>query len=133
MWETNGIPPRLNGRTCEELICQQYWYNGKLTKSVDILYIKTNGRWHLLYFENSTIFWRSQDNAPCPFEAKEGDPFKYPFVDLGMSYGVKGDTFADCVIESLPDGARVVISLEQAGRIILSCVDNQTSIQHIRE
>ena len=132
MLETNGIPPKLTGRACEELICQQYWYEGKLAKEVDILSIKSNGRWHLLYFENSTIYWRMQDEAPIPFEEKEGDPFKYPHLDLGLSYGVKGDTVDDCVSESMPDGARVIISFEQAGKVIISSIDNQTRIQHIK-
>lgn len=132
MLEIKGIPPKLSGRDCEELICQQYWYKGKLANEVDILCIKSNGRWHLLYFENGTIFWRMQDDAPIPFEEEKDDPFKYPHVDLGERFGVKNHMIDDCVAESMPNGARVIITFEQAGKVIISCIDNQTRIQYIK-
>jgi hypothetical protein len=132
MLQTNGIPPRLNGRECEELICQQYWYDGKLVNDVDILFIKSQGNWHSLYFENGTVYWRSQVDAPIPFKDKPGDPFQYPLLDLGRAYGVKGDIIDDCVAEAMPGGARVVMSLEQMGKIFVTCMDNQPRIQYVR-
>lgn len=132
MLEINGIPPKLSGRECEELICQQYWYQDKLANEVDMLCIKSNGRWYSLYFENRTIYWRIQNDAPITFEEKEGDPFKYPHIDLGERYGIKGQTIDDCVAESIPNGARVIIAFEQAGKVIVSCIDNQTRIQYMK-
>lgn len=133
MLETNGIPPKLSGRECQELICQQYWYQGKLENEVDMLSIKANDRWHLLYFENGVIYWRLQKEGPKPFEEKDEDPFKYPHIDLAAQYGIKGHMIEDCESQAMPDGARVIITFEHAGKVIVSCMDNQTRIQYIKE
>lgn len=87
MLETNGIPPKLS-----------------------------NGRWHLLYFENGIIYWHVQDEGPTPFKAKEGDPFRCPLIDLATKYKVKGYTIEYCEPQAMPDGARVIIAFEQAGK-----------------
>ena len=61
MLEINGIPPKLTGYECEEMICQQYWYLGKLENEMDVLFLRANGKWHQLYFESGVIFWRIQN------------------------------------------------------------------------
>ena len=62
MLEINGIPPKLTNQECEELICQQYWYLGKLAQEVDALSLKVNGRWHQLYFEAEKVKWISDND-----------------------------------------------------------------------
>ena len=133
MLEISGIQPRLNGQECQELICQQYWQQGELEKAVDMLFIKANDRWHQLYFENGVIYWRLQEEAPTPFGEKQDDPFKYPHIDLATKYGIRNLTMEDCESHALVDGARVVITFEQAGKLVVSCVDDQTRIQYIHK
>ena len=132
MIHTNGIPPKLSGRECEELICQQYWQEGKLAKELDVLFIKSHGRWHQLYFEDDTVYWRSQDEAPVPSESKENDPFQYPLLDLGDQYALKGEVITDCVTAPMVQGAKVSFHFERGDRVICSCVDSETRIQHIK-
>ena len=131
MLEIDGIPPKLSGRECEALICQQYWYHGKLANEVDMLCIKAAGRWHALYFENGTVFWRLLEDAPNPVATDATDPFHYPQLDLGGKYALNGQFIDDCVAESLPDGARVVIRFEQAGMLVVTSLDNRTRIQYV--
>ena len=68
MLEIDGIPPKLTGQLCEELFCQQYWYQGKLAQEVDALFLKVNGHWHQLYFDAGIVFWRLQQEAPVPVQ-----------------------------------------------------------------
>lgn len=133
MLESSGIPPKLSGQECQELICQQYWYRGKLEKEMDMLFIKVNDRWHLLYFENGVIYWRLQEEEPAPFEEKEEDLFKYPHIDLAAKYDFKGNLMEDCESQAMPDGARVIITFEQSDKLIVSCINDQTRIQYINE
>ncbi|HEY5601626.1 MAG TPA: hypothetical protein VIM41_00805 [Gammaproteobacteria bacterium] len=132
MLHTNGIPPKLTGRECEALICQQYWQSNKLLKEVDVLYIKSNGRWYQLYFENSTIFWRSQTESPAPYIEKENDPFRYPLVDLGSQYQVKGAIIAEYEEAPMAGGVKVTLVFERGDKIIVTCIDNKTAVQHIK-
>jgi hypothetical protein len=131
MLEINGIPPKLSGQECEELICQQYWYLGKLENEVDILFLKVNGKWHQLYFENSVIFWRMQNEAPATFEARPEDPFKYPHVDLGVASGLRGRFIEDYACEQLVDGARVIIEFEGGDKLVITNCDNKTTLHHL--
>jgi len=131
MLEINGIPPKLTNQECEELICQQYWYRGKLTQEVDALSLKVNGRWHQLYFENGIVFWRLLVEAPKPFEHKPGDPFEYPLINLGEQLDVKNVLISDYATDALIEGVRVSISFEDKGVLIIKHVDNMTSISFI--
>lgn len=132
MLETNGIPPRLNGRECDELICQQYWQEGKLSKAVDVLYIKSHGRWSQLYFEGCMIFWRLQEEGPVSYQQQENDPFKYPLIDLGSKYQLKGEMIAECETVPIVNGIKVSLLFERGDKVIVTCVDNDTGIQYIK-
>ncbi|WP_455208029.1 hypothetical protein [Kaarinaea lacus] len=132
MLETNGIPPKLAGRECEELICQQYWQEGKLAKAVDVLYIKSHDHWYQLYFEGSTLFWRSQQEGPIPYQTQENDPFQYPQVDLTSKYHLKGKIITDCEALPMVNGVKVVLQFEKGDKVIVASIDDETSIQHIK-
>jgi hypothetical protein len=131
MLETNGIPPKLTNQVCEELICQQYWYRGKLAQEVDVLSLRVNGRWHQLYFENGIVFWRYLGEAPKPFEQKSGDPFQYPLINLGEQLDVKNAIISDYATDPLVEGVQVSISFYDKGSLVIRHVDNKTSLRFI--
>jgi len=128
MLEINGIPPRLTQQLCEELICQQYWYHGKLAQEVDCLFIKVNWRWYQLYFDAGIVFWRMQSEAPVPVKQLAGSPFAYPLVNIGEQYGVKDCFIADCITEPMVDGARVTLVFEDKGTLIITHSENKTRL-----
>jgi len=129
MLEINGKPPRLINQLCEELICQQYWYHGKLAQEVDTLFIKVNWRWHQLYFDAGIVFWRMQSEAPVPIEQPAGSPFAYPLINIGEQYGLKDCYITDCLTEPLVDGARVTLEFEDKGMLFITHNDNKTRLQ----
>ena len=129
MLETNGIPPLLTNQLCEELLCQQYWYQGKLVQEVDVLLLKVNGRWHQLYFDEGIVFWRLQQQAPVAVEQQAGDPFAYPLIDLGDKFAIKGGVIIDCITEPLVEGARVSLVFEDKGSLIITHSENRTRLQ----
>ncbi len=99
MLKIDGIPPRLTEQLCEELICQQYWHQGKLVQAVDILFLKVNGRWHQLYFDAGMVFWRLQQEAPV--EQQAGEIFAYPLINIGEKFAIQNDIITDCITETL--------------------------------
>ena len=129
MLKIDGIPPRLTEQLCEELICQQYWHQGKLVQEVDILFLKVNGRWHQLYFDAGIVFWRIQQEAPVPVEQQARSPFAYPLINLGEKFGIKNGIIADCTTESLVEGARVTLVFEDKGTLFITHSDNKTRLQ----
>lgn len=136
MLEIDGIPPRLENQVCEALLCQQYWYRGQLQSEVDILLLKVNDRWHQLYFENGTIFWRVQNEAPKAAENQPADPLIYPLIDLGEKYSLKDSVISDCLTEPLINGARVSFTFEGRGSLLVTHRESGTSlyfVTHIRQ
>jgi len=131
MLQIDGIQPKLEGHVCESLICQQYWYNGKLDDEVDVLFIKADGRCYQLYFENGVVFWRTQQEVPQPFEYKQGDKFTYPFVDLGEKYQLNNRLITGLIVEPLPQGAKVHMQFENGGDLVLYHQENRTEIRRI--
>jgi len=128
MLDINGIPPRLNNQICEALICQQYWYQHKLVQEVDALFIKVNGRWHELYFDNGIVFWRDMPKAPTAFVHQQDDPFEYRLVDIGQQYGVNDCVIRDCAPEPLVDGVRVTLVFEKQGSVLVTHSENRTAL-----
>ena len=131
MLETNGITPKLQDQVCEELICQQFWLEGKLVNEVDVLYIKTEGRWHQLYFDEGIVFWRPQQQAPQPFAQSPGDVFAYPFVDVAQKYQLRDRMITSLNVEPLLQGVRVSFSFEKAGTVIVSHKDSTALLRFI--
>jgi hypothetical protein len=129
MLEIDGIPPRLTDQLCEELLCQQYWYQGKLAQEVDALFLKVNGRWHQLYFDAGIVFWRIQEEAPVPAEEQVAAPFAYPLINLGEKFGIKDGIITECITEPLVEGARVTLAFEDKGSLLITYSDNKTRLQ----
>ena len=129
MLEIDGIPPRLTNQLCEELCCQQYWYQGKLAQEVDALLFKVNGRWHQLYFDAGIVFWRIQPEAPVLVEQPAGVPFAYPLINIGDKFAIKDCVITECITEPLVEGARVTMVFEDKGSLFITHSDNKTRLQ----
>lgn len=132
MLKTDGIPPRLAEQVCEELICQQYWYQGKVQQEVDALFIKVNGHWHQLYFDSGVVFWRIMDDAPRAVEQQPDDLFVYPLINVGEKFDVRGSLIADCVTEALIDGVRISFIFADNGSLMIKHSGNMTSLRFVK-
>ena len=132
MLKIDGIPPRLTEQLCEEIICQQYWHQGKLVQEVDILFLKVNRRWHQLYFDTGMVFWRIQKVAPVQVEQQAGDTFSYPLINIGEKFAIQNCIIVDCITESLGEGSRVTLVFEDKGSLLITYSDNNTRLQFIK-
>lgn len=132
MLEIDGIQPKLEGHVCDALICQQYWYNGKMANQVDVLFVKADGRNHQLYFDNGVVFWRNQLEMPKPAASKTGDAFSYPLVDLGEQYQLQNRLITGLSVEPLPQGAKVTIEFENDGVLVIYHQENHAEIRLIK-
>ena len=132
MLEIDGIPPKLSNQVCEALICQQYWYQGKLEQEVDALFIKVNEHWHRLYFDAGIVFWRIQEDAPKPVESQATDPFVYPLIDVSEKFDIKNCIITDYATEPMLEGVQVSIVFENKGSLIITHSDNKTALRFIR-
>ena len=104
----------------EEHVCQQYWYQGKLTQEVDSLFLKVNGRWHPLYFDAGIEYWRIQQQTPVPVEQQAGSALVYLLINIGEQFVIKDCLITDCITEPLVEGARVTLVFEGKGTLFIT-------------
>ncbi len=72
-----GVPPHILGRRCQALLCQQYWYQGKLTEAALSVFLKFENQWHRLFLDFNAVFWRPQEEEPESWSISEKG-FDYP-------------------------------------------------------
>ena len=132
MLEIDGVPPRLANRFCEALICQEYWYQGRLVQAVDALLIKVAGHWSQLYFDAGIVFWRTKSDAPEKIYPQPRDVFAYPWIDLAEKYRLKDALIRECLTEPLVGGVRVTLEFVAHGVLYITHNDNQTRIQFVQ-
>ena len=112
MIKIDGRHPDLSGIECEELICQQYHHNGRLNDEADVVFLKFSGAWHQLYFDGGVVHWRLQSDAPQQREADSSGVFSYPLVNLGESYGIRGQKISPCQVMETSDGETLTLQFE---------------------
>ncbi len=108
----DGSPPDLRGQVCEELLCQQYWYDGALADEADVVLLQVRGGWFQLCLDGGAVHWGSQPGEPVPRKSDTGTLFAYPLVDLGSRLGVRGHVISDWRVEDTEGGETVFLEFE---------------------
>src|SRR5687767_9700820 len=57
----NGEEPPLVGQRCTGFVLQHIYEGRQITDQVNVAYFHFSGQWYRLYFECSTIFWRTSE------------------------------------------------------------------------
>ena len=128
MLEVVGSPPNLPGRTCEALLCQQYWYRGELAEAANVLYLKVDGLlWQRFLFDSGILFWREVD-APDAIATSPTDEYHYPIADIGARFGLPGQRISG--MSAHDDGRRAELHLTfgSGSRLTLW---NQNDLSHV--
>lgn len=94
MVDIYGTIPNILGSTCETLIKQEYWYQGKKWADVHILFLKIkDGKWQRFFFDCGTLCWR-EVSAPDVFDPKQWEPspddYRFPQSEIGHKTGLIG-------------------------------------------
>lgn len=101
-----GKPPEIAGKKCEELICQQSWYNGKLVDEANAIYLKFEGQWHLLFLDCGVISWGKDDEGPMEVPTTE-EGLSCPLVDLGRQFKIRGEVLEVYASSAIDGGCQV--------------------------
>ena len=61
--EVNGYWPKIKRQTLQEMIVQQFWYEGVLEEPANVVYLKVNNGWFRLYFDYGIVLWRKDNEG----------------------------------------------------------------------
>jgi len=125
--ETQGSPPNLAGVACEELFCQQYWYDGKLAEEANVIYLRCGSVWHSLCIDCGVIFWRTGQTAPLPHEIPDLAA-SYRVVDLSVELDLRAQTIKGYETSAVNGEVRVEFIFESGRRLSVCNKNDCTSL-----
>ena len=116
-------------RSCDELLCQQYWYAGELADEADVLWLKLKGKWYQLFFDAGVVHWREEEGEPETKASSENGLMAYPLVDLGAQFGLKGRVISDTSLTETEDGEAFSLAFREAGTLTFVNLGDRTQIR----
>lgn len=127
--EVNGHWPKIEKQSLQEMIVQEFWYDGVLEESANVVYLKINSHWFRLYFDCGIVFWR-QDNEGLEDDfASRSNDTGYPLIDLAENLRVKGAEIIQCRGRIIAGGSEVEFQFSDNPPIIFQCINDVTSIK----
>ena len=99
-----GCPSSLSGLKCDELLVQEYWFNGKLFEQAHIVYFCFDKQWHELFIDCGIIHWRVQDSRPTEYSYDECD---FKIVELSEYFKIKNVILNQYIAEANESGVLV--------------------------
>jgi len=123
-----GSPPALAARTCDELICEQYWYRGRLEAPFNVIHLRFASEWHRLTFKNKVVLWRVGSARPEPYAMPEIEA-EIRLDNLGARLGLAGRTLTSYEIRGVPGGAEAEFRFGGGPALVFRNVADQTALE----
>ena len=125
--EFDGPHPGVTGQTCQEILCQEFWYRGQLTNPANVIHLRCDDRWHRLYLDNGVIFWREDGEKTAGYAAwKDGD-VEFRTLDIGSQLNLRGLVVQSVVATPTDSGSQVAFRFEGGRELVFRCEHDVTS------
>ena len=127
----NGDPPILDGVVLEAIVCTEHWPDGEFEDAANVIYFLVHNKWHRLYFDFGTVFWRQDVDGVPDYRGPATADNPFVNVDLGAELSLAGRTISSCVTEAVGDhGSRVSFHFVGGGTLSFTCIGDITSVDH---
>jgi len=125
--EIHGTPPQLATLACDELLCEQYWYQGALTAPANVIHFRFASQWSRLTFDHGIIFWRPRSERPEPYTIPDLE-CETKLDNLGVRLGLAGRILRSYEARAVPDGSEVEFVFEGGIKLVFRNVGDRTTI-----
>ena len=122
--EISGDPPTFDGAVCEGLMCEQYFYGGRLVSPANVAWIMLCGVWYRFFFDCGVLYWRRGDGLPRSYDLPELSG-EVQLFDLGTAYGLLGKPVF-LTQEACGVTMRVCLEFLPSGQVVFSHCGNET-------
>ncbi len=123
-----GDWPELSGQVLDQVLCQEFWCEGKLEEPAYAVGLVVSGEAYRLRLNAGTIFLRKGERLDTLPNQPNG-MIQYKVVDLSETEGLGGATIAGFEKRALPSGTEVAITFEDGRRLSFVNQDEVTSYQ----
>jgi len=121
-----GDPPKIEGRICEALICQNFVYQGTVESTANATFLKFDGQWYRLCFELYAVIWRRYNDEPKSWRDEETS-CEHQMQDVGTSAGVVGVRLEGYEVESTSESLKVTLIFEGGRKLIIEDMNEATN------
>ncbi|HKO92440.1 MAG TPA: hypothetical protein VJU61_14865 [Polyangiaceae bacterium] len=125
--EVHGKPPLLAAQLCEELLCEQYWYQGALAEPANVIHLRFASEWHRLCFDYGAIFWRLESERPAPYTMPELQA-ETKLDNLGARLDLAGRALHAYESRVILGGSEVEFRFEGGVKVVFRNVDDHTAV-----
>ena len=123
-----GDWPELSGQVLDQVLCQEFWCEGKLEEPAYAVGLVVAGEAYRLRLNAGTIFLRKGERLDTLPTQPDG-MIQYKVVDLSETEGLGGATLAGFEKRALSSGTEVAITFEDGRRLSFVNRDEVTSYQ----
>ena len=123
-----GDWPELSGQVLDQVLCQEFWCEGKLEEPAYAVGLVVAGEAYRLRLNAGTIFLRKGERLDTLPNQPDG-MIQYKVVDLSETEGLGGATIAGFEKRALSSGTEVAITFEDGRRLSFVNRDEVTSYQ----
>jgi hypothetical protein len=131
MWtdelDIHGHPPSFESVRCDELLCQQYWYQGELCEPANVVYLRAGPTWHRLVLHYGIVFWSSQEDEPQSGGIPEIGA-EYRLDDIGTRLDLAGRVVESYEASAVAGGVQVCFRFEGGRKITFQNIGHTTTI-----
>ncbi len=121
-----GDWPELSGQVLDQVLCQEFWCEGKLEEPAYAVGLVVAGEAYRLRLNAGTIFLRKGERLDTLPNQPDG-MIQYKVVDLSETEGLGGATIAGFEKRALSSGTEVAITFEDGRRLSFVNQDEVTS------
>jgi hypothetical protein len=123
----HGTPPQLASLSCDELLCEQYWYRGELEEPANVIYLRFASQWHRLAFDNGIVFWRTQSERPAPYTMPDLEA-ETKLDNLGARLRLAGRILDAYRSRAVPGRCEVEFLIERGVKVLFRNIGDHTAI-----
>lgn len=124
--DVNGEWPDLDGRTCAALIVAEYWHENSLNDPANVIWLRVDETWHLLYFDLGIVYWRGSIQDPSACEMPELNA-EIRLMDLGTSQGFVGEVITSIGAREIEGGAAVELRFASGRALVFRNFADRTT------
>ena len=126
--EVNGRWPKIENQILQEMIVQEFWHEGVLEETVNVVYLKFSEKWFRLYFDCGIVFWR-EENEDLEEKLALRKHAIYPLIDIAENKCLKGNGILSCKGRAVPGGSEVIFQFSSKTSVIFQSINDITSIK----
>lgn len=127
--EVDGAQPSPVGSVCRTLVVEEYWCEGNVVDTANVVWLRTDSGWHRLFFDCGAVFWRRSESEPAAYDMPEVNGF-VRLTDLGRTLRLADRVIVAITTRATARGVEVAFEFQGGSVLRFTNVDDRSSYDY---